>query len=187
MGRPPVSHLLYSSSNLSTCLWFFPLNPICTLHYSKLLKTQVWSCPILCGSPQWSLLWLSRSSVVWPLLPTPATRACLIVSLKSSHFGSYLFTYVTFHMSGSFRSSQRPLSCYPKWVDRFLYWVPITLSFPSEQALALFYCLPSAILETLSCSSSSQNWPHYLMALETQWVLVQLANKWASNVWMVLP
>ena len=46
-----LSHLLCSSSNLSTCLCLFPLNPICTLHYSKLLKTQVWSFPFSAEAP----------------------------------------------------------------------------------------------------------------------------------------
>lgn len=141
----------------------------------------------LCGSPQWSLLWLSRSSVVWPLLPTPATRACLIVSLKSSHFGSYLFTYVTFHMSGSFRSSQRPLSWYPKWVDRFLYWVPITLSFPSDSTglvllspfcytwdSSLFFIIP----ELTTLPNGIRN-PMSACAMSKQTT--------ASNVWTVLP
>lgn len=40
-----------SPVNLAICLCLFPLNPICTLHYSKLLKTQVWSCPFSAEVP----------------------------------------------------------------------------------------------------------------------------------------
>lgn len=169
--RPRDSHLLTSPSASAFSLliqsapcttasyWKPKSDRVLSLQKSPLVLTVTFK--ILCGlapASHTSHKGLPHSVLLW-------IHTLVLISI-----------YVALHMSGSFRSSQRPLSWYPKWVDRFLYWVPITLSFPSDSTglilLSPFcYTWDSSLFIIIPELTT-------LMALETQGVLVQWANKW---------